>query len=104
MGPEGVDFDALRQGGRREMRVMRMKFIASATVVALVVAPTLVAAQMPSVTPISCASPVAPVKVTSAVAPGATSAKVYFKAAGQQSEYYVDMRRAADGSMWAFIP
>jgi hypothetical protein len=29
---------------------------------------------------------------------------VYFKAAGQTLEYYVDMRRANDGTMWAMIP
>jgi hypothetical protein len=86
------------------MRLSRKKVIATATLVAVFVAPTLVAAQMPSVTPIKCASSAAPVKIASGVPSTATSAKAYFKAAGQQSEYYVDMRRAADGSMWAFIP
>jgi hypothetical protein len=59
---------------------------------------------MPVVNPVACVSSAAPVKVTSRVPRSTASAKAYFKAAGQQTEYYVDMRRAADGSMWGFIP
>jgi hypothetical protein len=83
---------------------MRKKIASVATLVAVVLAPTLVAAEGPSLTPVACASSASPVKMTSRVPASASSAKIYFKAAGQQLEYYVDTRRAADGSMWAFIP
>ena len=79
------------------------KSIALATLVAVLVAPVLVAAEAPNLNPIACASSMAPVKVTTRV-PASSVAKVYFKAAGQQIEHYVDLRRASDGTMWAFIP
>jgi hypothetical protein len=79
------------------------KSIAIATLVAVLVAPGLMAAEAPSLNPIACASSMAPAKVTAKV-PTSSVAKVYFKAAGEQTEYYVDMRRAPDGTMWAFIP
>ena len=83
---------------------MRNKLVSAATLVAVALAPTLVAAEGPSLTPVACVSSASPVKVTSRVPASTSSAKIYFKAAGQQLEYYVDTRRAADGSMWAFIP
>lgn len=83
---------------------MRKRVTALATLVAMLVAPALVAADVPAVTPALCASPAEPVKIVSYVPTDSVWSKVYFKAAGQQLEYYVPMRRAADGSMWAFIP
>jgi hypothetical protein len=83
---------------------VRKRVTALATMVAMVVGPALFAADVPAVTPAPCASSAAPVKIVSYVDTEAVWSKVYFKAAGQQAEYYVPMRRAADGSMWAFIP
>lgn len=83
---------------------MGKRITAVVTLVAVLVTPVLMAADMPTVTPISCASPAAAVKILSRVPANAASAKVYFKAEGQKIEYYVSMRRAADQSMWAFIP
>lgn len=83
---------------------MRKRVTALAALVAMIAAPALVAADVPAVIAAPCASPAAPVKIVSYVAANAAWSKVYFKAAGQEAEYYVPMRRAADGSMWAFIP
>lgn len=83
---------------------MGKRITAVVTLVALLVTPVLMAADMPTVTPISCASPAAAEKVVSHVPANTASAKVYFKAEGQKIEYYVSMRRAADQSMWAFMP
>lgn len=83
---------------------MRNKVVAVFTLCAVAVAPTVLAAGAPTMVPIACVSAAAPVRVSANVPADAASAKVYFKAAGQTLEYYSDMRRAADGSMWAFIP
>lgn len=83
---------------------MRNKIVAVFTLCAVAASPTLLAAGAPTMVPISCVSAAAPVRVAANVPADAASAKVYFKAAGQTLEYYSDMRRAADGSMWAFIP
>jgi len=32
------------------------------------------------------------------------SGQVFFRAEGTTNEYYVDMRKAADGTMWAYLP
>ena len=93
---------------------MRRKGIALVALLSVLAAPGLIAANAPTLsgmscaptmTTISCASPAAPVRVTARIpAPGA-SARVYFKARGEQDEYYVDMRRSTtDDTMWAFIP
>ena len=89
--------------------------IAATTLVAMAVSPTLFAANAPALSPVSCAptmttvscaSPASPVKVTAKVPTAGATAKVYFKAAGQQDEYYVEMRRVApnDDTMVAFVP
>ena len=93
---------------------MRHKAVALATVFSMSAAPLLLAANgpsmatlgcAPSLTSVGCASSGAPVKVTANIQSPAATAKVYFKAAGQTEEYYVDMRRtSADGTMTAFIP
>jgi hypothetical protein len=80
------------------------KLVSLLTLLAVAAAPSLLAAEAQGLSPIVCASPAEPVKVSATVPASATSARIYFKAEGQTAEYYSDMRRGPNGSMWGFIP
>ncbi|HEX7422079.1 MAG TPA: hypothetical protein VF505_19515, partial [Thermoanaerobaculia bacterium] len=77
---------------------MRKKGVALTTIISVLFAPAMMAANSPSMTAMNCApslatvscpSPAAAVKVTAKVPSAGASAGVYFKAAGEQNEYYV---------------
>jgi hypothetical protein len=57
-----------------------------------------------NVQPIQCATPNVHPRVSANVPASAVSGQVFFKADGSSNEYYVDMRKAADGTMWAYLP
>ncbi|MGZ4807768.1 MAG: hypothetical protein ACXV7D_00435 [Thermoanaerobaculia bacterium] len=81
------------------------KLTAFVTLAAMIVAPLAMAAPADlTVDPIACAAPCIHPRVTAKVPASAVSGQVFFKADGTTNEYYVDMRKAADGTMWAFLP
>lgn len=86
------------------MRVRRA--IAAVTVLSMLVTPSLFAADANAiqVTAISCLSAAQTPRVSANVPANTKSARVYFKAQGQAAEYYVDMRKAANGSWFAYLP
>lgn len=53
-------------------------------------------------TPLSCVADDANAKIVAAI-PGASSARVYFRAAGEQNEYWTEMRRNGD-TFWSVLP
>ena len=85
---------------------MRHKITALITLVAMVMASAVMAAEGPDLTvqPVGCAAPSIHPRVIAKVPASAISGQVFFKAEGTTNEYYVDMRKAADGTMWAFLP
>ena len=83
---------------------MLHKLVTLLTLFAVAAAPSLATAEAQGVSPVVCASPAEPVKVTATVPASASSARIYFKAEGQTAEYYTDMRRGSNGMMWGFIP
>jgi len=85
---------------------MRHKITALVTLVAMCVAPFATAAEGSDVNvlPIGCAAPSIHPRVVANVPASAVSGQVFFKAEGTTNEYYVDMRKAADGTMWAYLP
>jgi hypothetical protein len=90
--------------GKQGEEMMFKKVVAVITLTALVPATALFAVDMPNVALVDCASAAEPVRVSAVLPPDAVSARAYFKAVGQVPEYYVDLHRANDGSMWAFLP
>lgn len=86
------------------MRIKRG--IAVITTVSMLVTPSLFAADANPIqlTAISCLSASQPAKVVASIPATAKSARVFFKAQGQTAEYYLDMRRAANGTWFAFLP
>ena len=85
---------------------MRHKLVAVLTLAAMLVAPVSMFAQPADLTvnPIQCAATSVHPRVSAVVPPNAVSGQVFFKAEGTTNEYYVDMRKAADGTMWAYLP
>lgn len=85
---------------------MRKKFTAVVALAAMAFVPVSSFAQTMDlkVQPIQCAAPNVHPRVTANVPASAVSGQVFFKAEGSTNEYYVDMRKAADGTMWAYLP
>ena len=85
---------------------MRKKLTAVVAVAAMLALPVSTFAQTTDLTvrPIQCAAPEVHPRVTAVVPASAVSGQVFFKADGTSNEYYVDMRKAADGTMWAYLP
>jgi hypothetical protein len=83
---------------------MFKKVVAVITLTALSGAPTLLAVDLPLPTLVDCASAAEPVKISAVVPPDTVSARAYFKAIGEPSEYFVELHRASDGSMWGYLP
>ena len=85
---------------------MRQKLTAALTVAAMTLAPVSMFAQAPDLTvqPVQCAAPSVHPRVNAIVPASAVSGQVFFKAEGTTNEYYVDMRKASDGTMWAYLP
>ena len=85
---------------------MREKVTAVLMVAAMAATPLPMFAQTSDLTvqPIQCAAPGVHPRVNAIVPPSAVSGQVFFKADGTTSEYYVDMRKAPDGTMWAYLP
>jgi len=85
---------------------MRKKLTAVLALVTMIVVPVTAFAQTSelSVSPIQCAMPDVHPRVSANVSSSAVSGQVFFKAEGTNNEYYVDMRKAADGTMWAYLP
>jgi hypothetical protein len=80
--------------------------IAVMTTVSMLVTPSLFAADAGPihVTPVACVSATQHPRVVATVPPTAKSARVFFEAEGQLTEYYIDMRRGDNGNWWAFLP
>ncbi len=84
---------------------MRQKLTAVITLFAMTVAPFAMAEQGDvKVNPVGCAAPCIHPRVTAIVPASTVSAQAFFKAEGSTNEYYVDMRKAADGTMWVYLP
>jgi hypothetical protein len=85
---------------------MRKKLTAVTALMAMLAIPVSSFAQTMdlSVQPIQCATPNVHPRVSASVPATAVSGQVFFKADGSTNEYYVDMRKAADGTMWAYLP
>jgi hypothetical protein len=84
---------------------VRQKFTAVITLIAMTIAPLAMAEQGDvTVNPVGCAAPCIHPRVTAIVPASAVSGQVFFKAEGFTNEYYVDMRKAPDGTMWAYLP
>ncbi len=80
--------------------------VAVVTALCMLISPVLYADGSPaiSVNAMPCAAPNVHPGVSATIANDATSARVYFKAAGERDEYYVDMKPGPRGTMVALLP
>lgn len=80
------------------------KLVAAVVVSSMLFASTAMAAAAPPVmTAVNCISTGMNARVVATVAPTLTTPRVFFRANGERSEYYVDMRRGNGANEWVGI-